>query len=122
MVQARGRKCPVQSANPETEPFRSYAGRSLTAAATPDVPRDTDTSPTAIPKPRAAIALSPPPGAMMQPPSTAPPAIDGEAFTLAASCGPSTAGSTMRAAACRHSGAGSSAAADCKPRASRSRR
>ena len=76
MVQARGRKCPVQSANPETEPFRSYAGRSLTAAATPDVPRDTDTSPTAIPKPRAAIALSPPPGAMMQPPSTAPPAID----------------------------------------------
>ena len=69
------------------------------AAATPEVPNETETSPTLMPSPRDAMALSPPPGAMMQPPSTFLPAISGLALTAAASCGPSTVGS-MIALAC----------------------
>ncbi len=58
------------------------------AAATPEVPNETEMSPTLMPSPRDAMALSPPPGAMMQPPSTFLPAIFGLTLTAATSRAP----------------------------------
>jgi len=60
-VHASGRKAPVASAKPVTRPLGSAVGVAEIAETTPEVPIDSATSPSTMPRPSAAAALSPAP-------------------------------------------------------------
>ena len=69
MVVVMGRKRPVASAKPVTVPVASSGLVGLTIAHTPEVPMETETSPSPCERPSAAPMLSPVPAAIAAPPA-----------------------------------------------------
>src|SRR2546430_4941772 len=95
-VHTSGRKRPVASAKPATEPEGSAAGTDVTANAGPQVPIDTATSPGARPRPSAAPLLSPVPAATAAPQPVSPTTSAGRATLGSSAGGPSAAAAPSR--------------------------